>query len=129
MRLLLDTHVFLWAAAEPARLTAAARAAIQDGNNAVVVSAVTGWEVAIKQALGKLTLPSPAEQWVPEVLQACAFGTAPVDMAAALRLRALPPHHRDPFDRMLIAQALESGLTVVTHDRVFEAYGVSVLAT
>ena len=128
MRLLLDTHVLLWAATSPERLTADARAAIEDGSSDVFVSAVTAWEIAIKQSLGKLELARPAELWLPEVIQRSGFQSMAVDQAAALRVRALPWHHRDPFDRLLVAQALEEGFTVVTRDTLFSAYGVAVLA-
>lgn len=127
MKLLLDTHVLLWAATSPERLGAGARAAIEDGSADVLVSAVTAWELAIKQSLGKLELARPAELWLPEVLHRSGFQSMPVDQEAALRVRALPWHHRDPFDRLLVAQALQQGVTIVSHDEVFAAYGVAVL--
>lgn len=129
MRLLLDTHVVLWSATEPARLAEPVRAAIEDGANEVLVSIVVAWEIALKQSIGKLDLPRPAEQWIPEVLRRTGFEVAELGLAAALRVRALPWHHRDPFDRFLIAQALEDGYTIVTHDAAFAPYGVPVLAT
>ena len=128
MKLLLDTHVLLWAATSPDKLGADARAAIEDGSCDVFVSAVTAWEIAIKQSLAKLELARPAELWLPEVIQRSGFQSAPVDQAAALRVRALPWHHRDPFDRLLVAQALEAGFTIVTRDTLLSAYGVAVLA-
>lgn len=128
MRLLLDTHVLLWSATDPLRLRAEARAALEDGANEVLMSIVGAWEIAIKQSLGKLDLPSPAEQWLPEVLRRTGFEVAELGLAAALRVRGLPWHHRDPFDRLLVAQALEEGYTIVTHDEVFAAYGVPVFA-
>lgn len=127
MKLLADTHVVLWSATEPQRLAAAARAAIEDGANELFVSTVTAWEIAIKQSLGKLDLPEPAEKWLPEVLRRTGFEIADVGIAAALRVRGLPWHHRDPFDRLLIAHALEEGCTIVTHDEIFASYGVPVL--
>jgi PIN domain nuclease of toxin-antitoxin system len=127
MKLLLDTHVLLWAASDPDQLTSAARSALEDGSHDVLVSVVTAWEIAIKQSLGKLELPKPAEQWLPEVLRRTAFDLAEVSLAAALRVRALPWHHRDPFDRLLVAQAAEDGFTIVTRDDVLEAYGVPLL--
>ncbi len=127
MRLLLDTHVLLWSATEPKELGAEARSAIEDGANDVRVSIVSAWEIAIKQSLGKLDLPSPAEQWLPRVLGRGGFEVAELGMAAALGVRALAWHHRDPFDRLLIAHALEDGFTIVTHDEAFAAYGVPVL--
>lgn len=127
MKLLLDTHVLLWAASEPDQLTAAARDGLEDGTNEVFVSVVSGWEIAIKQSLGKLELPKPAEQWLPDVLRRSNFELAEVGLAAALRVRALPWHHRDPFDRLLLAQAAEDGYTVVTRDSALDAYGIPIL--
>lgn len=127
MKLLLDTHVLLWSATDPGRLAPAARAALEDGANEVYVSIVSAWEIAIKQSIGKLDLARPAEQWVPEVLKRSGFEVAELGLAAALRVRALAWHHRDPFDRLLVAQALEEGMTIVTHDDAFEAYSVPLL--
>ena len=127
MKLLADTHVVIWSATDPERLAASTRAAIEDGANDLFVSIVTAWEIAIKQSLGKLDLPEPAERWLPEVLRRTGFEIAELGLAASLRVRGLPWHHRDPFDRLLIAQALEDGYTIVTHDETFEAYGVPIL--
>jgi len=127
VKLLLDTHVLLWAASEPAQLSTELRDILEDGAQEVLVSVVTGWEIAIKQSLGKLELPRPAEQWVPEVLRRTGFDLAGVGLAAALRVRGLPWHHRDPFDRLLIAQAAEDGYTLVTRDEILGDYGVPIL--
>ena len=127
MRLLLDTHIVLWSALEPERLSASARAAIEDPENDVLVSAVSAWEIAIKQSLGKLELDRAAEHWLPEVLRKSGFEAIEVSLASALRVRALPWHHRDPFDRLLIAQAFEENLTLVTHDVQLAVYGVPML--
>jgi PIN domain nuclease of toxin-antitoxin system len=128
VRLLLDTHVVLWAASEPQELLPASRALLEDGTHDVRVSLVSAWEIAIKQSIGKLDLPKPAERWLPEALRRTGFDVAELDLSSALRVRALPWHHRDPFDRLLIAQALESGYTVMTRDTAFTAYGVPVVA-
>jgi PIN domain nuclease of toxin-antitoxin system len=88
---------------------------------------VTAWEIAIKQSLGKLELAHPAERWLPEVLRRSGFEVAELGLAAALRVRGLPWHHRDPFDRLLVAHALEDGYTIVTHDATFDSYGVPVV--
>jgi PIN domain nuclease of toxin-antitoxin system len=127
MKLLLDTHVLLWSATDPDRLAPAARAALEDGTHEVFVSVVTAWEIAIKQSLGKLTLAAPAERWVPEVLKRTGFEVAGLGLPAALRVRGLAWHHRDPFDRFLIAQALDEGYTIVSRDAAFDAYGVALL--
>ncbi len=124
MKLLLDTHVLLWSATDPDRLAVEARAALEDGGNDVLVSIVSAWEIAIKQSLGKLELARPAEQWVPDVLKRTGFEVAELGLAAALGVRGLAWHHRDPFDRLLIAQAFEHGYTIVTRDDAFDAYGV-----
>lgn len=127
MRLLLDTHIFLWAALEPERLSPACRGALEDAANEVYVSAVSAWEIAIKQSLGKLELDQAAEFWVPNVLAKTGFDALDVDLACALRVRSLPWHHRDPFDRLLVAHALEAGLTLATRDTKLDQYGVTVL--
>lgn len=124
MRLLLDTHVFLWWNEDDPRLKDEARRAIR-GADLVVVSAASAWETAIKTALGKLQIGVPFE----DAVEINGFGKLPVEFRHAAAVMALPAHHGDPFDRMLIAQALTEGLTLVTHDRKFQPYGVPVLWT
>ncbi len=121
MRFLLDTHALLWALSAPARLPSSTVASIRDPSNAVYVSAASVWEIAIKTALGKLT--AHADEIVRSVVEV-GFEELPVTMIHARRVFALPLHHRDPFDRMLVAQALEEGLTIVTRDPSFAAYQV-----
>jgi PIN domain nuclease of toxin-antitoxin system len=125
--LLLDTHVVLWSLLEPDRLSPATAAAIADPGNEVLVSAVVAWEIAIKQSLGKLTLPGPAESWLPSAVSATGFAWLAVGSDDALRVRGLPWHHRDPFDRLLVAQVV-GGRRLVTHDPVFSAYGIPILS-
>jgi PIN domain nuclease of toxin-antitoxin system len=96
VKLLLDTHVFLWAASEPSKLSREARAAVMDGANDVYASPIVGWELAVKQSLGKLSLPSPAELWVPEVVRRTSYGTLPVSLEAALRVREGDRRRRGP---------------------------------
>lgn len=120
--LLLDTHVFLWWRTTSPHLGAEARKAIAQAD-AVFVSAASAWEAGIKQALGRLELPDRFEAGVEE----SGFEKLAVTFAHAERAGALPPHHRDPFDRMLVAQALEERLTLVTHDTRLEPYGVRFL--
>jgi PIN domain nuclease of toxin-antitoxin system len=127
VKLLLDTHVLLWCATDPDRLAPDARGAIESGTHETMVSIVTAWEIAIKQSLGKLELARPAEQWLPDVLKRTGFEVADVGLPAALLVRKLPWHHRDPFDRLLIAQALEQGYTIVSGDAAFDGYGVPLL--
>ena len=128
MKLLLDTHVVLWAASAPEKLGEETRTLLEDGTHDVFVSVVSAWEIAIKQSLGKLDLPKPAEQWLPDVLTRMGLEVAEIGVRAALRVRALPWHHRDPFDRLLVAQAVEEGYTIVTRDDALAAYGVAVVA-
>jgi PIN domain nuclease of toxin-antitoxin system len=123
MNLLLDSHVFLWCSRETDRLSSAAYAAIRDPGNEVHVSIVTPWELAIKQALGRLVLPVPFEA----MLEAMEFSLLPVNLGHTRLLAELPAHHRDPFDRMLIAQAQGEGLTLVTRDGKMRRYDVATL--
>jgi PIN domain nuclease of toxin-antitoxin system len=127
VKLLLDTHVLLWSATDPDRLATETRAVLEDGTHDVLVSIVTAWEIAIKQSLGKLELARPAEQWLPDVLRRTGYEVAELGLPAALLVRGLPWHHRDPFDRLLIAQALDQGCTIVSRDAAFDAYGVPIL--
>jgi PIN domain nuclease of toxin-antitoxin system len=123
MDLLLDSHVFLWWDSGAAELAADARHAIADAGNRVLVSAATVWEIAIKRMLGKLDF----EGALSAAIEANGFGQLPILAAHAERAAGLPLHHRDPFDRMLIAQAVSEGCTLVTRDRAFEPYGVPCL--
>jgi len=123
-QLLLDTHVALWAFATPEVLSPAVRAALIDPRNTVAVSAVSVWEVEIKRALGKLVAPAGFGALCIER----GFDALDIDLRHAEVAGGLPPHHGDPFDRMLIAQALTDNLEVVTDDRLFADYGVRVLA-
>lgn len=124
MRLLLDTHAVLWALGQPAELAQDARAAIEDGKNEVLVSAASAWEVAIKRAAGKLESPDD----LADAIKAAAFRPLAITVEHALAAGALPPHHSDPFDRMLVAQAVIEGLTIVTRDARLARYGVATLA-
>lgn len=120
--LLLDTHVFLWWRAATARISPEARSAIAEAD-AVFVSSASAWEVAIKQALGRLELPDRFAAGVED----SGFEPLVVTFDHAERAGALPAHHRDPFDRMLVAQAAAERLMIVTHDRRFGAYEVDIL--
>lgn len=123
MRLLLDTHVLLWWFNEPEVLSAEAVEAITDEANVVYVSAATIWEAGIKQALGKLR---GADDLVGRVRDQ-RLDELPVELAHAATAAALPPHHADPFDRMLVGQARCEGLTLVTRDSRLAVYGVPLL--
>lgn len=128
MRVLLDTHAFLWALTAPERLSTRARKSIEDEDNEVHVSAATVWEIAIKASLGRLE-PGLAELELslPKELERHAFRPLPVHVRHALRVAALPPLHRDPFDRLLVAQAMTEDLRVVTSDPLFRKYAVKVV--
>jgi len=126
VRLLLDTHVLLWSLLDPQRLHPLAAAALRDPANTLLVSAVTAWEITIKQSLGKLTLPGPADTWLPEACLRTGIDWLPVSPADALAVGRLAWHHRDPFDRLLIAQ-VRGGIVLVTHDSAMAAYGVPLL--
>jgi PIN domain nuclease of toxin-antitoxin system len=124
LRLLLDTHVFLWWWQASRQLKPPARRSIAAAED-VLVSAVSAWEMAIKIGLGRLRF----EGSMSDALTDCRFAALPVGFAHAERYLGLPAHHTDPFDRMLVAQALVEGLTLVTHDRRLEAYDVPLLRT
>lgn len=122
MRLLLDTHVLLWMLGGQ-RLSREARAAIADPSNDVLLSAASVWEISIKADLGRLALP---KSWLQEV-ERQSIQSLPVTAQHALAVAILPPLHRDPFDRMLVAQARHEGLLLVTRDAQMRQYEVDVL--
>lgn len=124
MNLLLDSHTLLWALHDPDRLTLAARTAIGDSRRAVYFSAASAWALELKAATGKLTLP---DQWL-AAAEASGFIELPVSASDARRSARLPWHHRDPFDRILIAQAMTRGLQLATRNPRMAAYDVPVLA-
>ena len=123
MILLLDAHVLLWALSDPSRLSATARGAIESPHNDVVVSAASIWELEIKRALGKLDI----EAELVSELERLGIDVLPITASDATAAARLPLHHRDPFDRMLIAQAQRNRAIVVTSDRAFSAYELDVL--
>ena len=123
-KLLLDTHVFLWWRTDDPLLQEAARSAIGEAD-VVFVSAATAWEAAVKASLGRLELPDTVESGVED----SGFEKMQISFSHAEAAAALPPHHGDPFDRMLVAQAISEDLTLVTHDRRLEAYEVPILWT
>jgi PIN domain nuclease of toxin-antitoxin system len=123
-RFLLDSHVLLWWLDGADRLAEPAMAAISEGDNDVIVSVATIWELTIKQASGKLRIDGDLRQQLREQW----FDELPITGRHAAEVEALPPHHRDPFDRLLIAQARCEGLTIVTADQTMNDYDVPVLA-
>jgi len=127
VRLLLDTHTFLWFLSADPQLSATARTLIEDGDNEVYLSVGSLWEMAIKIGLGKLSLGRPYETFIPDQLARTGIDLLTITFGHTARVLTLPSHHRDPFDRLLIAQALVEGLSIVGVDAAFDAYGVARL--
>src|ERR1044071_7985284 len=127
MRLLLDTHIFLWYISGDGRLPTAMRDAIRDPGNEAYLSVVSVWEAIIKHQLGRLPLPQPPETYLPEQRRRHLIASLDVDEESVTRLAGLPLLHRDPFDRLLICQAMRHGLTMATVDTTIQTYPVNVL--
>jgi PIN domain nuclease of toxin-antitoxin system len=127
VRLLLDTHVFLWFITGAARLRPEIRDVIRAPENDVALSVASLWEILVKHRLGKLPLPGAPEVYIPEQRARHGIADLPIEEASVARLAQLPPLHRDPFDRILVCQALEHGRTLVTVDPLVRGYAVPVL--
>jgi PIN domain nuclease of toxin-antitoxin system len=127
VNVLLDTNAFLWWVALPERLSDRARWAIEEPANEVLVSAASAWEIAIKAERGRLRLPLPAERYVPDLLARHDLRALDVRLAHVLRAGALPVHHRDPFDRLLVAQSQLEDLPIVSPDPAIGRYDVDVI--
>jgi PIN domain nuclease of toxin-antitoxin system len=128
LTLLLDTHCWLWMQTEPEKFGEEARGLIDDGANDLLFSAASSWEIAIKYALDKLPLPLPPREYVLSRMESSGVSPLPVEHRHALRVAELPHHHRDPFDRLLVAQAQLEGVPLLTADRQIEPYDVPILA-
>lgn len=128
LNLLVDSHAWLWATSAPDRLSPAARDAIEDGRNVPHLSVASIWEIAIKVSIGRLKIDEPLESLVARSVANVGYLVLDVQSAHALRVANLPRHHKDPFDRLLVAQALVEGLTLVTADPWLAKYGVEVLS-
>lgn len=124
MTVLLDSHALLWWLNDRVRLGSLARKLIEDAGNEVLVSAATAWEITTKYRIGKLPEVAPIVEILGEVIAAEGFGTLPITLPHAHRAGLLPGTHRDPFDRMLIAQSLTENLPLLTNEVLFEQFGV-----
>ena len=127
MRLLLDTCTFLWIVSDDPALSGEARAVFADPANEVFLSAVSVWEIVVKHALGRLPLPDPPMQFVPAQRTRHGIQSLPLDEDAVLHLPRLPEYHKDPFDRMLVCQAIAHGLALLTPDEAIRQYPVRAL--
>jgi PIN domain nuclease of toxin-antitoxin system len=127
MKILLDTHTFLWWITDDQKLSGRAREIISDGSNELFLSAATGWEMAIKAQIGRLKLPGEPIHFILEQMRINAIQSLPIQMNHALHVSTLPQHHRDPFDRLLIAQAQLEGLPVLSSDHQLANYQVEVI--
>ena len=124
MRILLDTHTFIWADLEPHKLSEICRDLLLDSRNILLLSMVSVWEIQIKLQLGKLTLRLPLMQLIAEQRQVNRLQLLPIELAHIVALEGLPNYHRDPFDRLLIAQSIAEGIPIVSDDHLFDAYPI-----
>ncbi|HLK56821.1 MAG TPA: type II toxin-antitoxin system VapC family toxin [Chthonomonadaceae bacterium] len=127
MRILLDTHIFIWWDSTPDQLSAEARRLCEDADNTLVLSIASVWEMQIKYQLGKLSLHKPLPDLIRSQQQTNGLELLPVQLEHVYALSSLPPHHKDPFDRLLIAQARTEGLALVSMDAAFQQYPVTLL--
>lgn len=127
MDLLLDTQAFLWVVTNPSRLSSAVHAELRDPSNNCMISVISPWELSIKHQLGKLGLARPIAELTAEVVRGLGASLLNVSLQHVLALRDMPLLHRDPFDRMLVAQAVSEGLTIITADRTIPTYNVATL--
>ena len=128
MRVLLDTSVFLWFIAGSDKLTNNARNIINDINNELVLSVASLWEIAIKASIGKITLMQPFGQLIPDQLKNNGIAVLPIELKHLSAMIELPFHHRDPFDRLIIAQGIAEGFSIISSDSHFRKYTVEVLS-
>jgi PIN domain nuclease of toxin-antitoxin system len=127
MKALLDTHVFLWWITDDQRMSARAASIIEDGANSLLLSTASAWEIVIKAQMGRLPLPGSPVHYVPEQMAINGLEPLPVSLTHALALYELPPLHRDPFDRLLVAQAQSEHLPILTNDSLIRQYDVEVV--
>ena len=122
MKLLIDSCTFLWIAAEPKRVSRRASELFQNPENEAYLSTISTWELTIKISLGRLELPSDPNSYIPQLRTKLGIETLPLDEQSCFHLTRLPLLHRDPFDRMLICQAIEHGMTILTPDELINQY-------
>ncbi|RLA12770.1 MAG: hypothetical protein DRQ52_07395 [Gammaproteobacteria bacterium] len=127
MKVLLDTHAFLWLMSDHKNLSATAKKVFLDNDNELLLSAVSGFEIAVKYGLGKLKLAEPPINFVQRRIENNDLTELPISMAHATQLQALPAHHRDPFDRLLVAQAMIEGVPLLTSDKQLSAYPIKCI--
>ena len=127
MKVLLDTHTFLWWIADDPQLSTPVRRVMENSDNTLYLSAASGWEIAIKARLGKLRLPDDVPRYVSEQIYINAIQVLPIEMSHALQVYTLPDHHRDPFDRMLVAQSQVEQLPILTIDPLIAQYPVTTI--
>jgi len=128
VRLLIDTQCWLWMHLAPERFSPKARRLLQRRETDILLSVASVWEIAIKHGLGKLRLPEPLEQWVPSRVRMGQTTILAIELAHALRVASLPTLHRDPFDRLIVAQALVEGVPLLTADPALAGYGADVVS-
>jgi PIN domain nuclease of toxin-antitoxin system len=127
MKVLLDTHAFLWAITDDPQLSERARNILESGHNELFVSVVSLWEILVKVQIGKLPLPRPAGRYLQQQLAAAAMQVLPVAFSHVLQLEQLPLHHRDPFDRLLVAQSIDEDLPILTADPALKSYPAKLI--
>lgn len=125
MKFIADTHAFIWFVADAPQLGAGAKKLFESSENECLFSIASVWEIAIKASLGKLSFEKPLEQFLPEQMAANSIRLLDISLSHTLRVANLPFHHRDPFDRLIIAQSLIENLPVMSDDRKFDAYGIN----
>ena len=128
MRILLDSHVALWLAASPRRLAEPALALVQDARHELLLSTASAWEISTKHAAGKLALPAPPEDFLPQLQRRLGLTLLPIELSHAIRAGALPMVHRDPFDRMLVAQARTLAVPIMSGDPKLARYDIEIIA-
>ena len=127
MKFIADTHAFIWFITDSAQLNAKSKALLESSESERLLSAASVWEMAVKTSLGKLTLKKPLEQFLPEQIRLNDFQVLNISLEHALRVASLPLFHREPFDRMIVAQALSEGLPILSNDAALDDYGVARL--